>query len=52
MTSRIAPAAIELLVGPAWSDDPALAELPKSTDAIAFGHLVSHWKGRRRKSNG
>jgi glycolate oxidase FAD binding subunit len=44
VASRTAPAAVELLVGPAWRDEPALnridADQGRGHDGGPFGHLV------------
>jgi glycolate oxidase FAD binding subunit len=41
VTSQTTPAAIELVAGPAWSDDPALAPLASGE----FGHLIVALEG-------
>ncbi len=43
--SRTAPAAIELLVGPAWREEPALAQVELGQDGNLFGHLIVALEG-------
>ena len=40
VTSRTAPAAIEILVGMAWRDEPALEQVELGQDGKPFGHLI------------
>ncbi len=48
VTTQIAPAAIELLAGPAWKNDPVLGSLPERGAA----HYWSAWKAMRTKCSG
>jgi len=45
VTSRTAPAAIEILVGPAWRGEPALEQVDLGQDGKQFGHLIVALEG-------